>query len=170
MVIWRVFFCSVFVYFWITCVMMFLWDCGSVTLAGDQVPMKTTLSSTEQERKKIKLKAHKSRERALTNYHHGQKSCNLGTYYQSNHSCKIRSKTNLKKKIFSPPLFLPSSTFSLTVTQKDRKWRPWSVHHVLFLPLLLPQEEESFPCSCIGTLPQETVLHNLLHCGSPSME
>uniref|UniRef100_A0A8B9RUN6 Protein artemis n=1 Tax=Accipiter nisus TaxID=211598 RepID=A0A8B9RUN6_9AVES len=71
-------------------------------------------------------------------------------------------KGSVGASVFSPK-FSPSSSH-----QGDREWGLGSVHHTLSLLLLLPQEEDSslFPCSGMGSLPWETVLHELLQHGS----
>ncbi|XP_048158286.1 uncharacterized protein LOC125325369 isoform X1 [Corvus hawaiiensis] len=57
--------------------------------------------------------------------------------------------------------------FKLYLLPGMRRWNgDYGQYHTLFLPLLLPQGEESLPFSCMVFLPQETVLHELLQCGS----
>ncbi|KAM9591171.1 uncharacterized protein ACIBXB_006070 [Morphnus guianensis] len=84
----------------------------------------------------------------------------------------MRNKTK-SQNTFPPPL--PSSwaqlhyRFSLPPPpQRCRGTGNASVHHTLSLPLLPPQGQDSslFPCSRVGSLPQETVLHELLQRGS----
>lgn len=73
--------------------------------------------------------------------------------------------------MFSPHLLLPGFNFipefSVSfppVVQDDREWGLWSVHPVLSLLLLLPQGGllTLLPYSSVGSLPEQTVLHELL--------
>ncbi|KAM9616085.1 uncharacterized protein ACIBXB_020459 [Morphnus guianensis] len=60
------------------------------------------------------------------------------------------------------------STSSALAAQGDGEWALQSVRHTLSLLLLPPQGENSslVPCSGVGSLPPETVLHELLQCES----
>jgi len=96
----------------------------------------------------------KDRERSLTNYHHRQNRLDLGKliYYQSNQSRVMRTKTKSLKHLpfyphhsILPKLnFTPKfSTSSLQAAQENGEWRLQSVHHMLYVLLLLPQEKDS---------------------------
>lgn len=70
----------------------------------------------------------------------------------------------------TPPSF-PGSTSvlvsSISVVEGDGKWGLWSAHHTLSLLPLPPQGwDPSHPSPAPVSLPQEAVLHELLHSGS----
>ena len=87
----------------------------------------------------------------------------------------MRNKTK-SQNTFPPPL--PSSQAQLhswilylrtPAAQGDGEWGLWSVHHTLFSAASSSSGGgliTLFPCSSVGSLPQETVLHELLQCGS----
>jgi len=96
----------------------------------------------------------KDRERSLTSYCHGQNRLNLGRkgsliHHQSNQSRTVRNKPR-SSNTFPPPL--PSSRAQLhsrfspcssRAAQGDGEWGLRSVHHLLSLPILPPQGEDS---------------------------
>ena len=156
--------------------------CGGLTLAGGQVDTKATLSlpsSAGQGRGKYNKRLmgrDKHRQRWLTDCHHRQNrlgEINL-IYYQSNQSRIMRNKLESSNTFPPPP---PSSwawlhsQFSLPPASKWHRSMgnglAVSSSHISAIPSssgagLLTL----FPCSSIGSLPRETVLHELLQCGS----
>lgn len=76
---------------------------------------------------------------SLTGYNHGQSRISLGILMEFI-AYKIRAGWWQVKQIlktpFPHPSLLRSSISSHPVLQENRLWRIWSVHHMLFPPLL----------------------------------
>lgn len=83
----------------------------------------------------------------------------------------IVRNNNKTKSLFLPPILLPRLIFTLTFTsasspqvaEGDGEEELWSIHNSSFLLLLLLM---LFPCSRMGSPPQDTVLNIVLQHGS----
>lgn len=92
----------------------------------------------------------------------------MWVYYQSNQSRGMRNK--IKSWNTFHPLLLSELNlilFLLSAAQGNGEWWFWLVHHMLPHP---SHGEESgilkpFSCSSKGSLPQQTILQELLQCG-----